>query len=439
MSANTIARTLTRREFLARSLAASASAAAPWLIPARALGRDGTIPPSNRITLGAIGIGPRGGYVLRAMLGEADVQFVAICDVRADRREGVKSLADSRYRNKDCAMYRDMRELLARQDIDAVLIATGDRWHTMASITALKAGKDVYSEKPCGITIAQCQALADTVHRYGRVFQAGTQRRSVPSFQRAIQLARSGKLGKLHTLHASIYRPRVTYDWLPAEPEPARDVIDWDTWLGPAPWRPYNQKYVNGGWRGHFDFDSGATLLDWGAHTVDLCQCANQSDDTVPVEYEPSATNITARYASGVKIVMDYLDSPFGNRDPQYHTFTGTCPVRFVGDEGSVETGDTGKFVVTPKSLESELKVTRVMAGTDAATHTRNFLDCVKSRALPAANATVMRRSHIACHAAAISWHLGRKLTFDPVKEIFVGDDEANNMCSRAIREPWRV
>ncbi len=250
----------TRRDVLKHSIAAIAF---PTIIPARALGREG-VAPSEKITLGVIGIGPRCTYDLRAILAERDVRCVAICDVQASRREAGKKLVDTHYNNKDCVVFRDFRELLARPDIDAVLIATGDRWHTPASIAAAQAGKDVYSEKPCGLTIANCQDLAETMNRTQRVFQAGTQRRSVPNFQLAVQLARSGKLGKLQTLFASVYVPELRNDWLPGEPTPPKDVVDWNLWLGPAPWRPYNHAYVNGRWRGYYDFDSGARLLDWG-------------------------------------------------------------------------------------------------------------------------------------------------------------------------------
>lgn len=432
----------TRRGFLRNALALGAALGAPSIIPSRAMGKDGAIAPSERITLGVIGYGNRCTQVLGAMLPEEDVQCVAVCDTRAARRDACKAAVDARYRNKDCVTIRDFRELLVRKDIDAVLIATGDRCHAMASMMAMRAGKDVYSEKPCGITIADCQALADTARRYGRVFQAGTQRRSIGNFEVAVQLARSGKLGKLHTLHASIYTPRVDFGWLPAEPEPAKEVVDWEMWLGPAPWRPYNARYISGGWRGFYDFDSGATLLDWGAHTLDLCQWANGSDDTMPVEYEPTPTSIIARYASGVKIVLDYLKSPFGDRSPHYQTHLGTCPVRYEGDAGWVETGDSGGIEVSSDALRAELKkmrFSRRMAGTNPASHGRNFFDCVRSRGLTAANPTVMRHSHIACHASAIAWMLNRKLKLDPVTETFIGDDEANRMRSRPSREPWRA
>lgn len=425
---------LTRRDLLASSVAVPALAV-PWFVPSAALGRNGKTAASERITLGVIGVGPRCTYDLRSILKHTDLQCVAICDVQASRRDAAKKLIDKHYGNSDCAVYRDFHELLARRDIDAVLIATGDRWHAPASILAAKAGKDVYSEKPCGLTIAWCQALDDTIRATKRVFQAGTQRRSLPNFQAAVRLAHSGKLGKVHTLYASVYTPSVQTSWLPAEPTPARDVVDWDRWLGPAPWRPYNSAYVKGGWRGYWDFDSGCRLLDWGAHTVDLCQWANRADDTMPVEYEPSANKITARYANGVKLVLDFLQTPFGQR-PGWVQSLGTCPVRFEGDEGWVEVGDSGGIEVKPASLRSELKdlEIRPTTGLDVAAHSRNFLDCIRSRGLTAANSSVMRRSHITCHAAALSWLLNRKLRLDPVKEEFIGDDEANSLRSLPSR-----
>ena len=419
---------LTRRNLLRRS-AAGAVLAAPWFVPAASLGRDGKTAPSERITLGVIGFGPRCKYDLQSMLAHTDVQCLAVCDVQASRREAGKKLVDGHYKNKDCAVYRDFHELLARRDIDAVLIATGDRWHAPASILAARAGKDIYSEKPCGLTIAWCQALDDTIRKTKRVFQAGTQRRSVANYQAAVRLAHRGKLGKLHTLYAAVYTPQVQTAWLPAEPTPPRDVVDWDLWLGPAPWRPYNKAYVQGGWRYDWDFVSGARLLDWGAHTVDICQQANKADDTMPVEYEPSATKVTACYANGVKLVLDFLKTPFKDR-PGWVQSLGTCPVRFVGDEGWVEVGGSGGIEVYPKSLREELKGLpgKQVTGLDVSAHSRNFFDCVKSRACPAANSQVMRRSHVACHAAALSWLLNRKLHLDPDKEEFIADDEANGL-----------
>jgi len=429
---------ITRRRFLTT---ASLALAARTIIPGSALGKNGAVAPSNRIVLGGIGIGGRGTHVLSAMLNEPDVQCVAVCDVKADARKKVKAMVDRKYGNKDCVVYRDMFEVLDRKDIDAVLITTGDRWHGLASVLAAKAGKDVYSEKPIGVSMGECIDLDETIRRYGRVFTVGTQRRSVRNFQLAIGLARSGKLGRLRKLHASVYYPRYHNAWAPAEPEPHPDQLDWDRFLGPAPWRPFNSRYVRGrGWQGPDDFTAGYLLMDWGAHTVDLCQAAAGADGTVPIEYIPTDRNITLRYANGLEMVMDFLHQPFGNREPHYRTRTGTCPVRFVGDEGSVETGDSGNIIATPESLAREvLSIRRGPVGTDASSHVRNFFDCVKSRRLTNANERIMRSSHVACYAAGISWKLGRTLRFDPEKGCFVGDEEANRMRTRAKRSPWHA
>ena len=427
-----------RRDFLSNAAKVSAAASVATFVPSHVMGRDEAIAASEKLSLGVIGIGPRCTYDLKSMLQFKDVRCVAIADVQATRRDAGKKLVDEAYGDSDCKLYRDFRELLDRTDIDAVLIATGDRWHAAASIAAADAGKDVYSEKPCGITIADCQRLADTMHSKQRIFQAGTQRRSVPNFIKAIELAHGGKLGKLHTMHASVYKPTLDNTWLPAEPQPSRDVCDWNMWLGPAAWRPYNKKYVQGRWRGQWDFDSGARLLDWGAHTVDLCQWANQADGTMPIEYAPAENEIVCRYENGVKLVIDFLPDPFGNRDPHYITRLGTCPIRLIGDEGWVETGDEGEIVVSNEAIKKELPDTKRVRGLDVSAHSRNFFDCIRSRKQTAANPDVMRRSHIACHAAAIAWILGRTLKFDPVKEEFINDPDANSLRARAARD-WTV
>ena len=408
-------------------LKAAVLAGAPQIVRSAALGRGGAVAPSDRIVLGGLGLGGRGAAVLSAFLAAPEVQFVAVCDVKADRREAIQKLAAEKYGIKDCVSYRDMHELLAREDLDAVLIATGDRWHTLASILAAQAGKDIYCEKPCSMTIAESRALADTIRRYGRVYQAGTQRRNISNFVHAVELAHSGKLGKLQTLHANTLDPKTTHDWLPAEPEPPKEVVDWDRWLGPCPWRPYNSLYVmKGRWRGYFDFHGGG-ILEWGSHTVDLCQWANRADHTAPVEYEPQGNHVICRYANGVKLVM---------RDTGWMGL-GTCSVRFEGDGGWIETGDTGKMALS-ENLKGEHR-TITERGTDPAPHVRDFLNCVRSRALPRANAEATCQAHIACHAAYIAWQLGHKLRWDPAKEEFVGDAEANRMRSRALREPWRI
>ena len=427
-----------RRRFM-KTAAALGAAAVPFYVPGRLLGLDGATPPSEMVLLGALGIGARGGHDLGVFLQCPDVRFISICDTRQARREWCKNLADNHYGNKDCTMFRDMHEFYAENAaMDAVLIATGDRWHTMASIVAAKAGKDIYCEKPLSLTIQESRAVATAVNRYGRIFQAGTQRRNIGNFQLAAKMVHDGKLGKLTEVHANTLSPGTTHDWLPAQPEPAKDVVDWEAWLGPCPWRPYNEEYINGGWRGHYDFHGGG-ILEWGTHTVDLCQWANQSDDTVPVEYWPTyndrgekTARVEGRYANGVKIVMRN-DGWLG---------LGTCSARYVGEEGWVETGDSGRMGVSSDALRKELKFFG-MPGTDPDNHIREFLDCVKSRRKPASHADVAAYAHIASHCAKIAWDTNSKLTFDPVKEEFLGTgpevEIANRLRSRAMRSPWRI
>jgi hypothetical protein len=423
---------LNRRRFLKAAAQAGALLTLPQVIPGTALGKSGSVAPSERIVLGGIGIGGRGGYDLGCFLHEPDVQFVAVCDVKAARRKAVKEMADTKYGNQDCATYIDMRELLARSDIDAVLIATGPNWHATASILAAKAGKDVYCEKPCTKNIAQSLLLAETFRRTGRVFQAGTQRRSLPNFAYAIELARTGKLGKLHTLYAHpMGLKTISSGWLPPEPEPSKEEVDWDMYLGPAAWRPFNRRLLDG-----FNFEKGGGMvgafggggcLEWGSHCVDLCQWANNADDTAPVEYEPVGNRLHARYANGVKLIL---------RNDEWLPL-GSCPVRFEGETGWVETGDDAEIMASSPALLARRGAK--IPGYPADFHIRNFLDCVKTRAQTRADADVACQAHIACHAANISLFLGRKVIYDPVKNEFPGDEEANRLRSEALREPWRL
>jgi hypothetical protein len=420
--------TLTRRTFLSSALKAGAILALPQIVPGRVLGMNGGVSPSEQIVLGGIGIGNRGTYDLGCFLEEPDVRFVAICDVKAVRRQAIKQKADAKYGNQDCVTYRDLRELLARSDIDAVLIATGPNWHCTAAILAANAGKDVYCEKPCTKNIAQSLSLAETFRRTGRVFQAGTQRRSLPNFAFAVDLARRGKLGKLQTLYAHPGGLATsTSGWAAAELEPPKEEVDWDLYLGPAAWRPFNKKFLDG-----FNFEKGGGLvgggcLEWGSHCVDLCQWANDADKTAPVEYEPKGKELHARYANGVKLIL---------RDDGWLPL-GSCPVRFEGDTGWVETGDDADIVAS----SPDLLVGRgaKVAGYPANFHIRDFLDCVKTRALTRANADAACQAHIACHAANVALFLERKVNFDPAKNEFIGDEQANRLRSEALREPWRL
>jgi predicted dehydrogenase len=429
---------LSRRQFLRRAVVAGGVLAAPCVIPGSALGLDGAVAPSERIVLGGMGVGARGSSDLGWMLPERDVQFVAICDARKSQREAVKRTVDNKYGNKDCAMYGDMREFLARRtDIDALLIATGDRWHTLASVMAMRAGKDVYSENPSSMTIAEGQAVVETARRYGRVYQTGTQRLSEGNFTFANELARTGRLGKVHTVRAHIApwdAAEMKYNWLPAETEPARDEVDWDQWLGPCPWRPYNSAYTRGEWRGYYDFHTSC-IGEWGAHTFAQCQVGIGAADTSGVEYtyvnNPTGDGMVVRYANGMKMVLS-------RGDQWWH---GSCGVRYEGTEGWVAIADGYEKpeVSNPALLADFSKLVNdyIARTRRPMSHVRDLFDCVKSRRLTVANPVVMHRSMSTVHAANICMWLKRDMKYDPVKEEFINDPEANRLRSRAMREPW--
>ncbi len=431
----------TRRRFLQRS--AAALALAPVVVPSSVLGRDGAVPPSERIVLGGIGIGGRGSGVLNWMLPEKDVQFVAICDAKKAQRENVKKMVDSKYGNQDCKMYRDIREFLAeRTDIDAVLIATGDRWHALAATLAMRAGKDVYSEKPSSMTIAEGQAVVETARRYARVYQTGTQRLSEANFTFANELFRLGRLGRVHTVRAHIApwdAAEMKHDWLPAEPEPPKDQVDWDQWLGPCPWRPYNSAYVRGGWRGYYDFHTSC-IGEWGAHTFAQCQVAIGAAHTSAIEYQyvpnDSGDGMVTRFENGIRMIL--------NREGWQGTaggWHGSCGVCYEGTEGwvSVADGYTRPDVSNPSWLADFNKIVRdYMARTQRPmSHVRDFFNCIKSRRLTVSGPVMMHRSMTTVHAANVCMWLKRDMKFDPLREEFINDPEANRYRARAMRAPW--
>ncbi len=425
-----LSRARNRRSFLKASVStAGAALALPTIIPSSAIGRDGAVAPSERVVVGGIGIGNRGSYDLGCFLQQSDVQFAAVCDIKEYRRVAVKKLVDEQYGNQQCAMYPDFRELLDRSDIDAVLIATGPNWHATMAINAAKAGKDMYCEKPCTKNIAQSLALADTMRRTARIFQAGTQRRNLPHFAFACYLARTGKLGKLKKVYAHpAGMQAVTSGWLPAEPEPEKEVVDWNMYLGPAAWRPFNAKLLNG-----FHFEKGGGLvgggvLEWGSHCVDLCQWA-VGDCPPPIEYNAKENDeLVATYSDGVQLIF---------REKGWIPL-GSCPVRFEGETGWVEAGDSGKMVLSSPELLAGRTVDEI-GGYPATFHVRDFLDCVKTRSQPKGNAQAAARAHIACHAANVALFLDRQVKLDVDKMEFINDEAANRLRSEALREPWRI
>lgn len=433
-------KSVTRRQFLRRSATAAGAVALPWMIPASALGRNGTVPPSERIVMAGIGLGGRGGYDMGVMLAQKDVQWVAVCDVLKRQREAAKSAVDTRYGNHDCVAYGDMRKLLAeRTDVDAVLIATGDRWHALASIWAMRAGKDVFCEKPACLSMEQGRLVVETARRYGRVYQTGAQRLSEAPHVFAIELARSGRLGPIHTVYADCrWIDGLRHDWLPAEPEPPKDELDWDLFLGPSPWRPYNRGYLGGGWY-HF-YDLATDIAMWGAHTVAQALAGLNAEEISFIEFEyagPKATMVT-RLSNGVKLVLYRTTGSVWEPCEYWH---GACGERFDGADGWAAAADgyPRTEVSSPALLRDYHKVlsdytARTQRPLD---HIRDFLDCVRSRRPTVANPEVMYRSMCICLAADIVGQLQRNLKFDLRKAEFVNDAEANRLRFRAMRAPY--
>jgi myo-inositol 2-dehydrogenase/D-chiro-inositol 1-dehydrogenase len=333
---------LSRRSLLKKTTHLAASTVAlPYIVPSSALGKVGSTAPSERLTMGGIGIGNQGMHNLKNFLTCDDLRVLAVCDVDTNHRIRAKNTVDSAYGNKNCSAYNDFREILARSDIDTVLIATPDHWHAILSIEAAKAGKDVYCEKPISLTIAEGRAVADTIKRYGTVYQSGTQRRSNACFRFAVEVAQSGMLGRLRILHSYF---DIGPTCPPQKPEPVPEGFDYDMWLGPAPYEAYTPRRCHGSFRWLYDY-SGGQLTDLGAHFNDLAQWANGSQYTGPVEYEgwaefpkdglfntPVRFEVVATYADGVKMI--YHDRTEPGRGPRGN--------KFVGDEGWVSVDDTG-------------------------------------------------------------------------------------------------
>ncbi len=427
-----------RRRFLHRAGAAvGALAGAPYAITSAALGSAEKPPASDRIAMGFIGLGGHGIHRnLQMFLAQPDAEPVALCDVDRKRiAEGLKTIRGKRGdRAFTCPTTQDWREVIARDDVDGVMISTADHWHVPMSVAAIRAGKDVICEKPT-LDIAQGRLLADTVKRYEAVFQTSTEDRSVQIYHRMAELVRNGRIGKLQRIYVQL--PGGSADPGDPRPKPIPKGFDWDMWLGPAPWRPFCHGLHMGTWRGVTDY-SGGTLTDWGAHQLDTAQWANDTERTGPVEVEGAGKryenglydtfydyHLVYRYAKGVELHVDSVG-------------TG---LRFEGTEGWV--GNTGwrrpVEASSPDILNSVIGPNEIHLFTCPQGEHRNFLDCVKSRRDPYFPAEIGHRCSTVAHIGNIAMELGRKLRWDPDKDEFPGDDTANRMRWRAMREPWGI
>jgi len=420
-------RRLSRRGFLKGSaMAAGAALAWPTIVPSSVFGADA---PSNRITIGAIGLGEIGKFNVQEFQAKAGSQVLALCDVDAGRLQEARQLTG--LDKKAC--YKDFRELLQRDDIDAIVNSTPDHWHVPISTAAVRTGKDVYCEKPLTLTIAEGRALVDEVKRYGAILQTGSQQRSSDNFRFACELVRNGRIGDVHTVMVMIpsNSRRCRPKWAP---EPVPDGFDYDLWLGPAPWAPYHHQRCHYQFKFIFDY-GGGQVTNWGAHFIDIAQWGLGTDDTGPVEIEgegvfPNTGLFTtakkvrfeAKYANGVKLVCR----------------TGGSNTRFVGSKGWVDVSREG-MICKPESLKQETIKPGEIHLYESRDHVQNFLDCVKSRKVPIAPAEVGHRTATICHLGNIAMLLKRKLKWDPAKESFVGDAVANRMLQRSSRAPWRL
>jgi predicted dehydrogenase len=424
----------TRRDFLK---AAGALAAVPCVVPSSALGLQAAA-PSARITTALIGSGSRG----RQIVAGGD-KVVAVCDVDAKFREQSKAMVDALMGDTSCAAYTDFREVLDRDDIDAVVVATPDHWHVPMSVAAVQAGKAVYCEKPLTLTIQEGRILADVVRRYGAILQVGSQQRTDEKFIRACELVRNGRLGEIKRVEVVIFARagRAAANW---EPQPVPPELDYDLWLGPAPWAPYHRDRCHYNFRFVSDY-SGGDMTNWGAHHLDIAQWALDCDDSGPTEVVAAGKrnanglhdawyDVTAEYAypGGVTVAL---------RSGGSEVRTGG--VRFIGSEGSVWVSRE-LLDADPKSLlTAQIAPNEIHLGPTAGdgTHMGVWLDAIRKRNPRSVNvsAEIGHRSATVCHLANISMDLGRRVVWDPAAETFPGDDEANRLSWRPMREPWRL
>ncbi|MCL4785274.1 MAG: Gfo/Idh/MocA family oxidoreductase [Verrucomicrobia bacterium] len=424
-----------RRSFLQRAAAAGVAVVAPQIVPSSVLGLGGATPPNNRITVGFIGTGDHGvNWNLGPYLRHPDAQVVAACDVDAKRLFRATETINAHYKNEDCFGTKDFREVLARKDIDAVMISTPDHWHTIISLLAIQAGKDVQCEKPT-LTIHEGKVLIEAVRKHKRVFQTSTEDRAVPEYHRMAELVRNGRIGKLQRIEVILPKqPQTAGD---PTPQPVPPELDYEMWLGPAPFAPYTRDRVHWNFRWIWDY-SGGIICDWGTHLFDTAQWANDTERSGPVEIEGTGTHwsgglydtvkdydVTYRYANGVVMTCK----------------PGNPSLKFIGTEAWVgNTGWRGAVQAsTPEIVNSRIGPNELHLYTNPKGEHDDFLQCVRSRKDPYFPVDIGHRVSTVCHLANIAIKLGRKLRWDPQSEKFIGDDDANRMQDRPRRDPWQL
>jgi predicted dehydrogenase len=436
-----------RRDFL-KIMAGSAMAGFPALAPSSGLGKDGYVAPSDRIVMGCIGVGRQGSGDMRGFLNEPDARVAAVCDVRQASRERAATMVNQRYGDQQCAMHEDYRELLARPDIDAVLIATGERWHPLIAIEAARRGKHIYCEKPLALSVAEAQAVRQAVHRGGVAFQSGTQQRSSFYYRHAVELVRNHKIGELQTIMVASVQGggNNTMYGQPGDPPPG---IDYDKWLGPSPWAPYMDIVVNTtAWLFMSDYGLGCIDGAWGIHDIDIAQWLH-GDTTTPVEAEgsglfftdlrdtPYEWTVEQKYANGVRLIhMDMRTAK--KRASQFNLLPSIGATVIFGSEGWIYVSREG-LITHPEKLASETIGPNEIQVIRSDNHRRNLLNAIRSGQKTIAPIDVATRDQMVVQQEYIALCVGRKLRWDPEREEFQGDAEANRMLSRPMRSPWHI
>ena len=445
---------ITRRGFV--KTATAFAVGAPYAITS-SMRRAHAAPANERITMGIIGPGKQGFGLMRRFMRSGDTQIVAVCDVSAARRKYARAEVEERYSGakdqgsfKGCAEYQDFRELLAREDIDAVIVAVPDHWHALVCVEAARQGKDIYCEKPLSLTIHEARQMVAAVRKYNRIFQTGSQQRSEHDgrFHRACELVRNGRIGKVQKVFVDVGDPSGDCD-LPRQPIP--NGLDWNFWLGPAPYRAYHKKICPAGipvkpsedqqdkiawydnfpdWRLYKNY-SGGMMTDWGAHHFDIAQWGLGMDESGPVEIIPPRDGepLTYKYANGV--IVQKVSRADGTR---------VNGVRFVGTDGTIEV-NRGHFEAKPESIAKDpIPDDGVhLYKAERNDHKLNFINCMKSRKLPICDVAIGARSVTVCHLGNLAWWNNRVLKWDPENWRFVGDDEANSWLDRPRRAPWKM
>ncbi len=422
-----------RRSFLLKGAAAlGAVAAFPTIVPSTVFGATA---PSNRINLGMIGMGLMMGGHLEGMLNRDDVQVVAVCDVYESRRESAKKRVEQKYAEKapggsykGCDAYLEYEKICERPDIDGVFVVTPDHWHALCSLAAMRAGKHVYCQKPMTLTIREGRLMSDTARQYGIVFQVGSQQRSEYAFRRASEIVRNGWIGKVHTIYTSLgqFAPPTT---LPEQPIPAG--FDYDRWLGPTPWYPYNQERVKGdyggGWRRFWEYGSRKNG-DWGAHHFDIIQWALGMDDSGPVKFVPKGWDghqyQTHYYADGTRVLRD-------------HPTRNGQMIQFIGTDGEVLVSRGGRIETTPMELSKMPLLPNETHLYESNDHEGNWIECIRTGRKTICDAEIGHRTATICHLSGIAERLGRPIKWDPAEEKILDDSAAERWYDRPRRAPY--